>query len=278
MPASAILWCLSEEFPEGVPPIPDEAPPGAEGGPFRPRISLSNLRGARRALREVAQVGRIYRGLRAQHKKEDPETPFRVHADERTLRIAARAAELAEEGREDPAAAEELRQLAGGERAALVRVEEFCRLDGHHLEDRLGNHAHRLVSAALSRKSLAPIDPADSERIELLAAALPPSLSDDEAWAELVSREPGLIELESKVCAGSFGFADDRLTVGPFLPDDPQEREQLAEEVARSRRLIQELKGLVGPPSKSHDPVLRSRLAFARAASHLQELKPPAPE
>lgn len=246
--------------------------------PWRPSFSLRNLRGARKALREAAEVGRIYRGLRDQHAKEDPDTPFRVHSDELTLRIAARATELAEEGREDPEAADELRQLAGGQRSALVRVEEFCRLDGRHLEDRLGNHAHRLVSAALSRAPVKPVTPADSERIEILGRVLPSSLSDEEAWTELTSREPRLVELEAKVRAGDYGYADDRLTLGPFLPDDPAEREQLTAELERSRRLIQDLKALVGPPSESGDPVLRSRIAFGRAASLLQQLKPPTPE
>ena len=245
--------------------------------PWRPSFSLRNLRGARKALREAAEVGRIYRGLREQHAKEDPETPFRVHSDELTLQIAARASELAEEGRDDPETGDELRRLAGGQRSNLVRVEEFCRLDGRHLEDRLGNHTHRLVSAALSRTPVKPITPADSERIEILNRALPPTLSDEEAWTELTSRDPRLVELEAKVRAGEYGFRDDRATLGPFLPDDPAQRDQLTEELERSRRLTQDLKGRVGPPSKSSDTVLRSRIAFARAASYLQQRKPPAP-
>jgi hypothetical protein len=242
----------------------DSVGPGDRPEPGRGSLSLGG----------VAVFLLVDRAMRKQQRNEDPDAPDSVRTDDRAKAIFARARDLVREGREDRAAVNELRALAGRHRRSLRRAEELSRLSGRHLEQRFANDMHRLLAAALSGRPVEPIAAADAERCEILGRVFAQSRPREDTWRDLVAREPQLAALEAEVRAGRFGVQHDTSRVTREQVDDPEWRHVRGEQARLSLKLTDEVKRLAGPTSISSDPVIKSRMARDIATSYVKGVRP----
>src|SRR6516165_5909482 len=98
-------------------------------------------RGGELNLRGAAALLLLLRWVSRQEQKRDPDSAGAVWLNERAANIAARARQLAAEGREDQAAVDELAALAGRHRRALRQAERSSRGAGLHRETRRHDRA-----------------------------------------------------------------------------------------------------------------------------------------
>lgn len=166
---------------------------------------------------------------------------------------------LAEQGREDPEAARELRQLAGGRVRLLRRAGRRFTVGGLDQEVRVWNRAERLLDAAVANREVHPEDPRLSgtfDRVERLLA-----MPDEAAFEVLVDREPKLLDLRRRLEPTSAAQSGP----GDASGQVDQDRRD------RSFVLLKELPALLGPQRPGTDELLSMQIAFNLALVHLRE-------
>lgn len=158
-----------------------------------------------RAVQRFGPLTMLKMGLKIQSAYQDQadseeDSPQFVFLNERSRRIARLAESLAAAGREDDGAVTEIQIESGNNLEALRVAALHAREGGRHHELPAPNREHRLLQAAINKTAVAPPD--EVERARLAVVGWFESLTRDERWAELVSREPRLSELEEDLRSG----------------------------------------------------------------------------
>ena len=226
-----------------------------------PRRESGGLRGWR-ALAAMARVSGAVAGLNRTAQRTDPEDAGIVALSDNAAKVADRAFDLADAGREDARAVAELVALAGDSKRTLETAERFSRQGARHCEDPKFNRAHRLLVAATSGNSVEPPSPDEKRAFKIVTEfrALPPA----KGWELLISREPRLAERESDTKQGVF-------TTAVPTRADPVLQSLARERVLAASELGDRLRELVGPLAQSGDPLIKTRAASAFAMSHLAD-------
>jgi hypothetical protein len=174
---------------------------------------------------------------------------------DRATRIARRAEEFGRAGREDEAAAAELRVLARARRRTLAEAAQLLRINGEHLEIRWRNRAVRLLTAAVTGYPIKAEDPAVSARLDMLEAlaSLPSAL----AFDVLAAREPRLVALHDKLLSARSRASNDT---------------EFTRWLRLSGIIHHDLVELLGHGRGEFDPVCSSVIAYAIASAHLADL------
>lgn len=208
--------------------------------------------------RVLGALGLVAVLKRTADEQVDAEVPQLAVLSARARHLQDRALDLAAEGRDDPAAVQELRAAAGrrGERqlraaAAALRVIELTR------EDRTQNLANRLLLAAAADAAVAPLTEQDRKLIEELEALLNMPL--EVAFEQLVQLEPSLDPLQRRIAALARSDA--------VLALDSDARDDLLWD-----EIIAGLEPILGPGSSAADAVTRSRTAFGLARLWLAQI------
>jgi len=211
----------------------------------------------------MAKVSGAVAGLNRTAQRADPEDAGIVVLTDNAAKVADRAFDLADAGREDTRAVAELVALAGDSKRTLENAERFSRQGARHCEDPKFNRAHRLLVAATNGKSVEPASPEEKRAFTIVKEfrALAPA----QGWALLISREPRLAELESDTKRGVFSTAT-------LTRADPVLQSLTRERVLAGSELGDRLRELVGPLAQSTDPLIKTRAAFAFAMSRLAEV------
>jgi hypothetical protein len=197
--------------------------------------------------REVSQ------GYRDQQPKDESDSdPTWVITTKRSDRIIAYAKRLANEGREDDAAVDELVAAVGRHHHELVVAGRYFHVSGQYKEDRIANRAERLIHAAMNRSSVSP--PSESDETVLSALEGLGQLDAATAFDRLAQGQTGLRDLKDELDRGSFNQEPDSA-----LDFRLHLRDRLAP--------------LVGPQSTNADPVLRSNMALELSVDYLASLK-----
>ena len=172
----------------------------------------------------------------------------------RTAPIRKVAFRLGEEGREDPGAVGELKQVAGGRSRELRRAETSIRADGGYLEDVTCDRAVRLLQAAATDRPVEPLSDERMEWFEGLRALRDQSIED--GYSLLAALEPQLASFSREIEAA----ARDR------GPDDGDY------EVRINGHVYDRCTDLVGLESHSTEPLIRTMLAKGIALDHLRSV------
>ena len=160
--------------------------------------------------------------------------------------VSHRCLELAQEGRMDDAAVQELRRLARHHRFALSDALKSCTQSGMHLESRTANRQARLLRAAITDQPVAPEIPAEMDHIKALERLL--WLPQEQAFQELAERDPRLLDLLDQV---------------QQWPVRPWESRNTDRETLRALRNLLELLTPGGHYRQADDPILSSGVAWA---------------
>ena len=211
----------------------------------------------------MATVSGAVARLNRRARRADPEDAGIVALSDGAAKVADRAFDLADAGREDARAVAELVALAGDSKRTLENAERFSRQGARHCEDPMFNRAHRLLVAAMNGTSVEPPS-AETKRTFKIVKEFR-TLTAAEKWERLVSSEPRLSELESETRRGTFSRRV------PDLGSDGL-RSLTRERVLEGSELGDRLRELVGPLAPARDPLVRSRDAFASAITHLAEV------
>jgi hypothetical protein len=222
---------------------------------------------APRNWRRLLKLRRMIR--RTQRDQDvDADSPPLVLLDNDSAELMTHARMLASDGREDTNAVSELVQLADGNQRALQVAALGVRENGEHRESSWADRSHRLLQAAITNGSVAPITESERKRLALLDDFAGLSLSDQ--WRRLTELEPGLSGLTRSLPVEELaGY----LTSTEVLDLPPQERGPIwaARQSARER-LTSELAPLVGPQSSADNPILRSQIASGAALQYLVDV------
>ena len=228
----------------------------------------------RNGLFTLLKLGRRLRKAYEDQQSEE-DWPPNVSLNDRSRRIARLAKDLARAGREDDAAVAQIQAKAGHHRDDLRVAALYARGHGLHHESPVMNRAHRLLQAALNNTAVAPPDAADRSRLELVAWF--ENLTSDGQWAELVSREPQLAELEEDIRSGRTARflppeeLSDELRLG-FKNLRDEHRQALTDWGAAAQLGIQRLENLVGPRATTGDELVRTMSAFESAWGHMHSI------
>jgi hypothetical protein len=193
------------------------------------------------------------------HKMEkaqrDTAVPQVVASDDRSEALAQHATRLAEEGRSDIEAVDELRREAGRHRRALHRAAALVRFQGSYQEDRVADRANRLLLAAANGTAVQPVG-ADEEawfaRIEAFGR-----LPVQNAFALLVAVQPALATFEADIRRRCEAGRERDGTLAADEEDDVL------------RDVWDGVAVLVGPWAEATDRLLRSWAAFGVARVHI---------
>jgi hypothetical protein len=240
----------------------------------------ASVRGFLWAVRHVGlpamlKTGRALQKMYHDQTESEEDAPRNVTLNDRSRRIAHLAQSLARSGREDDNAVAEIQAAARNHRDDLRVAALYARQDGLHHESPVKNRTHRLLQAALNDTAVAPPDAADRARLELVARF--ENLPEDGQWAELVSREPRLAELEGDIRSGRAAHfmpseeLQDELRSGfKGLPDD--HRRALTDWAAAAEVGRQRLEALVGPEAATDDALMHTTSALESAWGYLSSI------
>jgi hypothetical protein len=180
-----------------------------------------------------------------------------VLLNDRSMKIVARARDLASDGRDERTAVGELLALTGGHHHDLrVAVAELRRRAGNG--DRTDLRARLLAEAAESGRPVA--NETDDEAARLSQLESWQRLDPEARFAKLTTAEPRLADLARQV-------RENTLTTA--IPDE------LSPEAAVRARLVLPLMKLIGPGSENvDDALLGSRDAYAFAIGYLNNIQP----
>ncbi len=219
-----------------------------------------------RRLPSLLRLGVI---LRRAYKRQDldQETPTLVALTPASSETLARAHILAESGREDREAISELRALSSGNARTLREAALGARQRGQHRESSWADLTHRLLQAAIHNTSIVRLNNDDRSRLQSFDdfASMPVGSK----WASLTDLEPRLLGLVDDACDGQFGRTTQPDELRDLSPD--QKRQATTAQIIGRRRLNDRLVSLVGPQSRTDNPLIRSRLAINAACRYLSD-------
>ena len=223
----------------------------------------------------LIKAGRVLQKAYRDQVYSEEDSPRSVMSNDRSERIAHLAESLAHSSQDDDDAVAELRAEAGKHRDDLRVAALYARQGGLHHESPLMNRAHRLLQAALTNTAVALPDVADRSRLELVAWF--ESLTDDEQWAELVTRDPRLSELEGDITSGRVvpflpPIIRDQIRSGKRQSVSDESREAMKEWAVAYRVGTERLHTLVGPDAATDDDLLHTDAALESALNHLARI------
>lgn len=192
----------------------------------------------------------MQRHLWRQHRTASPEFVILTGA---SSVVSRRSRELAQEGRIDDAAVQELRRIARHHRFALSDALKSCTQSNMHLESRTANREARLLRAAIADHPVAPEISAEMEHIKALERLW--SLPEERAFQELAERDPRLSDLRGQVRQWPVRPWESRNTDPETLP--------------ALRNLFELLAPLIGDNRQGDDPILASAVAWGVVHRHL---------
>jgi hypothetical protein len=184
----------------------------------------------------------------------DSPKPSVVSYTKRSQDLRRLALDLAEDGRDDTAAMQELVQAAGSHRKELRRAAASIRSDGYDVEDPTCHQANRLLLAAAAGEPPQPLTADQREwfrQVQELRDA-PVQV----AFAKLATLEPALGELNEHV--------RQEVSRPGFQSMDEEQRQEAFPDIYYDRlNSIQE---------RTSEPLMRTILAFYIARDHLFEV------
>jgi hypothetical protein len=237
-------------------------------------------------LRTALLIGALAHVMERRQPRDRPEA---VSLGSKARAVLDRANELALDGREDNGAVSELVSLADGKRRTLRRARHASRFGGFHREHRHANRVFRLLDAACSDGHVGPVEDQDSRRIDEVELMM--ALPRHERWELLAGREPRLLECESQVRSGAFGWLpgvnEQRFVKTGDFQIGPDGRKMFAarsvgapyteaearalRETANNRTMLhRRIAQLLGPDSGQRDLLLGSTPAQQAAEAHLR--------
>ena len=172
----------------------------------------------------------------------DEEPPI-VARGKRICRLQELGEQLAAEGREDEAAAVQLRALAHGNRTRLLQAAAVVRFFGHVSEEMISYRANELLQAAATGRPIRPVTAEQRawfERLDELLADPPES-----AYERVRQMQPALVRVEAAMQAA--GASPEVSEVGSTAW------------LAVREQVERELNPLVGPGADVFEPLLRTR-------------------
>jgi hypothetical protein len=210
----------------------------------------------KKSLKGIARASGLVLGLRWLERKQlgDPH-PEVVGTGPKVDHVNEVADALAEAGREDDQALQELRAAAGGKMKVLKRALAVVRMGpaGSLSDSREGDRAERLLTAALTGKPIQQVSPEQEAWFHEIDALTSGGFT--ASYARLESQIPELSKLEAEVVASVEANRVD--PVGTPLDDEWWEQVCI-----RLEELL----------NRESSPILRSGAAYGVAHRHLGDL------